>query len=475
MAGLSVGILGAGGVGIATAGALIQQGLAGRVTIYARNADHARGEALDFLHAPPLLPHTEIRGRGIDELEPEDVLVITVGHHTKPGESRLDILENNLVVIAAAAEAIEQGGLPRIAIVVSNPLDVLTEYLTRRWADRPVAVMGSGTSLDTLRFNERIAQECGVHPRSVHAWVIGEHGDSQVFLHESATIGALPLREFAKQRDLDLTPEWFSGIEADVRSAAYQVRELKGSTRHGIALAVSGLIRCIGRETGTIIPVSVRVGDRRLREPPVRARPRRPERAAVADHERDRARRVGPHPRRHQRADGTAADLTLRVWPARYRRRPPVVVDGSGARRWSSWWSSVLVVEPGRGAARRLAGGSTRLGLDRRRALGRDRTAGLPGARPRRPAAGRRRTRGPGSAGRSRGARGWPASCGSRGGTAARGGPAPGRRRRRTGRRHASAVNCFAQIASCSRPNSVPGTCGSDTMPTNASTLSTEP
>ena len=87
MPGLSVGILGAGGVGIATAGALIQQGLAGQVTIYARNADHARGEALDFLHARPLLPHTEIRGRGMDELEPEDVLVITVGHHTKPGES----------------------------------------------------------------------------------------------------------------------------------------------------------------------------------------------------------------------------------------------------------------------------------------------------------------------------------------------------------------------------------------------------
>jgi L-lactate dehydrogenase len=261
MPGLSVGILGAGGVGIATAGALIQQGLAGQVTIYARNADHARGEALDFLHARPLLPHTEIRGRGMDELEPEDVLVITVGHHTKPGESRLDILSHNLDIMSAAAEAIERSGLPRIAIVVSNPLDVLTEYLIRRWQGRPVAVMGSGTSLDTLRFTERIAQECGVHPRSVHAWVIGEHGDSAVFLYESATIGALPLREFANQRGIELTPDWFSDVEQDVRSAAYQVRELKGSTRHGIALAVSGLVRCIGREHGTIIPVSVRVGD----------------------------------------------------------------------------------------------------------------------------------------------------------------------------------------------------------------------
>jgi L-lactate dehydrogenase len=262
MAGLSVGILGGGGVGIAAAGAVIMQGLAGRVTIYDRTADRARGEALDFLHARPLLPHTEIRGRGIDEIEPEDVLVITVGHHTTKGETRLDILANNLDVLAAAAEQIERGGLPRVAIVVSNPLDVLTEYLIRRWEGQPVSVMGSGTSLDTLRFTEQIATKCGVHPRSVHAWVIGEHGDSMVFLHESATVGALPLREFAKQRAIDLSDEWFADIEHDVHSAAYQVRELKGSTRHGIALAVSGLIRCIGRENGTVIPVSVRVGDR---------------------------------------------------------------------------------------------------------------------------------------------------------------------------------------------------------------------
>jgi L-lactate dehydrogenase len=122
--------------------------------------------------------------------------------------------------------------------------------------------MGSGTSLDTLRFGERLANACGVHPRSIHAWVIGEHGDSSVFLFSSATIGALPLVEYAAQRSIDLTPEWYADIEEDVRTAAYRVRELRGSPRHGIGLTVSGLIRCIGRENGTIIPVSVRVDDR---------------------------------------------------------------------------------------------------------------------------------------------------------------------------------------------------------------------
>jgi L-lactate dehydrogenase len=261
MPGLRVGIVGAGGVGIATAGALIQQGLAGRLTIYDRTPTKAEGEALDYVHGLPLLPSAEIRGRGIDAIEPEDVLVLTVGHHTKPGESRLDTLEFNIEILAATAEAIERGGLPRIVMVVSNPLDVLTEYLTRRWAGQPVSVMGSGTSLDTLRFTSTVAQECGVHPRSVHAVVVGEHGDSSVFLFSGVVIGSIPLHEYAEQRGMDLGPEWFARVEEDVRSAAYKVRELKGSTSHGIGLAVSGLIRCIGRENGTVLPVSVRVDD----------------------------------------------------------------------------------------------------------------------------------------------------------------------------------------------------------------------
>jgi len=261
MAGLRVGIVGTGGVGIASAGAVIFQGLAGCVTLYGRSGDRARGEALDYLHAMPLLPKTEIRGRSVEEIEPEDVLVLTVGAHTQTGQSRLDMLQGNLDVMGETAEAIERGGLPRIAIVVSSPLDVLTEYLTRRWADKPVSVMGTGTSLDTLRFTELLARESGVHPRSVHAWVVGEHGDSAVFLFSGARIGAMSLVDFAAQRDLQITAEWQAAIEQEVRSAAYRVRELTGASRHGIGLAVSGLVRCIAREAGTIIPVSVRVAD----------------------------------------------------------------------------------------------------------------------------------------------------------------------------------------------------------------------
>jgi L-lactate dehydrogenase len=260
MAGPRVGVIGAGGVGVAAASAIIIRGLANRVTIYSRNPDAGRGLALDFLHANPLLARMDIRGRGLDEIEEEDILVFTAGHHTAPGETRLDILQGNLEVMNDMATAVEAGALPRIALVVTNPLDVMTEYLSRRWAGRPVSIMGSGTALDTLRVTQRIAQECRVHPRSVHAWVVGEHGDSSVFLLDSATVGTLQLTEFAAQRGVELTPERRAAIERDVRRAAYEVRDLKGSAVQGIGLTVSGLIHASLHETGALIPVSVRVG-----------------------------------------------------------------------------------------------------------------------------------------------------------------------------------------------------------------------
>ncbi len=261
MAGAAIGIVGTGGVGVATASALIMRGLADRVTIYGRDAEAAEGLALDFMHGRPLLPHVEVRGRGLEAIEREDILVVTAGDHTRSGESRLDLLNRNVAVMDTVATAIEAGELPRILLVVTNPLDVMTEYMTRRWDGRPVAVMGSGTALETLRFTDVIARECGVHPRSVHAWVVGEHGDSCVFLFGSAVVGTLPLVELAAQRGIDLTPERLAAIEQEVRHAAYRVRDLKGSAVQGIGLTVSGLIHALVHEVGALIPVSVRVDD----------------------------------------------------------------------------------------------------------------------------------------------------------------------------------------------------------------------
>jgi len=232
------------------------------VAIYGRDGSAAHGLALDFMNGRPLLARVDVRGRGLDEIDREDILVITAGHHTTPGQSRMDVLQANIQVMDSIASAVEAADLPGIALVVTNPVDVMTEYLARRWSDRSVTVMGSRTALETLRLTDSIARACGVHVRSVHAWVIGEHGDSCAFLLDSAVVGTLPVKAFASQRGIDLSPDRLAGIEQEVRSAAYQIRDLKGSAVQGIGLTVSGLVQALSQEVGALIPVSVRVGER---------------------------------------------------------------------------------------------------------------------------------------------------------------------------------------------------------------------
>ena len=222
------------------------------------------------------------------------------------------------------ATALESAELPKVAIVVTNPLDVMTEYLTRRWTDRPVSVMGSGTALETLRLTDAIARECGVHPRSVHAWVVGEHGDSCVFLLDSAVVGTLPLVEFAAQRGIELTPERLAAIEREVRDAAYQVRDLKGSTAQGIGLTVSGLVHALAHEVGALIPVSVRVADGVCASLPCVLGPDGPSAPLWPQMTDDGAQRVGALARSARGGQRVAADLTriysVELEPLRDRR-----------------------------------------------------------------------------------------------------------------------------------------------------------
>ena len=258
----SVGVIGAGRVGASCARAIVRDGLVTRLTIYDRTESYAQGEALDLSHALPMLEPCEIRGRPLTAIEPEDVLVMAFGGHTVSGQTRLDLARANLAICEEVAGHVEVGGLPRVCLVATSPLDVLTEYLTRRWAGRAVDVIGSGTSLDTWRLRGELSSVCRVHPGTVHAWVVGEHGDSAVLLFSSATISGLTLEDFARQTGVDLSAERLAAIAETVRTAAYRVRELKGSTWDAIGLAIAALVRSIVRDHGRITPVSVRVADR---------------------------------------------------------------------------------------------------------------------------------------------------------------------------------------------------------------------
>jgi len=251
-----VAIVGAGAVGVACAGSVLRQGLASRLVFYDRHADRALGEALDFRQAAPLLPDCAVEGRPLAEAWAVDIAVITAGAPPQPGASRMTVIDRNLEVAAELAEALA-GALPRVAIVISNPVDVVTEFFTRAWGPRGVNVFGTGTALDSWRLREALAARLGVHPGSVHAWVIGEHGLSSVFPFSVARVGPFRIRDYAARSGVSLDIE---AVTEEVRHAGPLVHELKGgSPTSAIALTAARLAAHVVREHGAIVPVSVRV------------------------------------------------------------------------------------------------------------------------------------------------------------------------------------------------------------------------
>ena len=252
-----VAIIGSGAVGVACAGSVLRQGLASRLVFYDRKGERALGEALDFQHAGPLLPDCAVEGRPLTEATPADVAVIAAGRPPEAGADRMTVIDGNLQVAGEVAETLA-AAVPRVAIVISNPVDVLTEFFTRAWAPRGVNVFGTGTSLDSWRLRELLAARLRVHPGSVHAWVIGEHGMSAVFPFSVARVGPFPLRDFADRRGRGLDE---AAIAEEVRRAGPRVHELKGSTSSAIALTAARLAAHVVREHGAIVPVSVRVDE----------------------------------------------------------------------------------------------------------------------------------------------------------------------------------------------------------------------
>jgi L-lactate dehydrogenase len=264
-----VAIVGAGAVGVACAGSVLRQGLASRLVIYDRHGDRALGEALDFRDAAPLLPDCEVEGRPLDEASPADITVITAGARPEHGADRMTVIDRNLEVAAEVAEGLTRA-LPRVAIVISNPVDVVTEFFTRAWAPQGVNVFGTGTALDSWRLRELLAVRLGIHPGSVHSWVIGEHGMSAVFPFSLARVGPFPIREFAARRGRPLDT---GTVAEEVRRAGPHVHQLKGSTSSAVALTAARLAAHVVREHGAIVPVSVRVDEGLCASLPVRLGP----------------------------------------------------------------------------------------------------------------------------------------------------------------------------------------------------------
>ncbi|HVE78938.1 MAG TPA: L-lactate dehydrogenase [Gemmatimonadaceae bacterium] len=245
----SIGILGTGWVGASVASSVLHTGVASELLLSDVRAEVAEGEAMDLAHGASFYPAAAVRAAGVGELLYTDALVIAAGRGGRPGESRLDLLRDN----AATARDIGRRlrGYEGLVVVVTNPVDVLTYVVTESSGLPPERVVGTGTMLDTARLRHVIGEELALDPRSIHAQVVGEHGDSEVVLWSSAHVGGTPLRSWSGWR-----AEHEPQVADRVRTAAYEIIRRKGATNHAIGLVTAALLRWTLRGEKRVLTVS---------------------------------------------------------------------------------------------------------------------------------------------------------------------------------------------------------------------------
>lgn len=246
---MRVGIIGIGHVGASVAVSLLHGGSVRELLVHDRDGARAEGEAMDLAHGGPFYPRATVRPAGLDEVAACDVVVFAAGRNGRPDESRLQLLADNCRVAAEVGRRL--AGREAIVVVVSNPVDVLTRVM-RDASGLPAArVLGTGTMLDTARLRERLGVRFGVDARSVHAQVLGEHGDSEVVQWSGASVGGRPIRDW---------PGWSAADEerigTEVRRAAYEIIQRKGMTNHAIGLVTANLVRAILRDEHRVLTVS---------------------------------------------------------------------------------------------------------------------------------------------------------------------------------------------------------------------------
>lgn len=247
-----VGIVGLGKVGITAAYALLLNHAVDELVLISRSMDKVEGEKLDLEHGLPFLENARISASdSYEALQGCDVVVITAGVAQKPGQSRLDLVEENKKIISELAEEIAPHVKNSVVVVVSNPVDILTYQLAKLLKLPKGRVLGTGTMLDTARFRFHLGELLEVHPRSIHAYVLGEHGDSSFPALSGSTVGGQPLDDFPNYSEAQ-------AIEAyqKTREAAAQIIKAKGATYYAIGVVISKLVKTILQDQRSVLPVS---------------------------------------------------------------------------------------------------------------------------------------------------------------------------------------------------------------------------
>lgn len=258
---MKVGIVGTGMVGSAAAFALVLGGGATEIVLVDHQSARALAEAEDISHAAPFGRPVVVRAGGYPDLAAAGVVILAAGVAQKPGETRLQLLERNAEVFRSVISQVMRQAPDAILLIATNPVDVMTHVATRLAGLPPSRVIGSGTILDTARFRSLVGRHLGIAPQSVHAYVLGEHGDSEVLAWSAARAGSVALATFAAQVSAPITDAVRSEIDDGVRRAAYRIIAGKGATWHGIGAGLARIVRAIAGDEGAVLSVSTRTAD----------------------------------------------------------------------------------------------------------------------------------------------------------------------------------------------------------------------
>lgn len=251
-----ISIIGAGFVGSTTAFALMNQNVASEIVIVDINNDKAQGEAMDLGQGQVFVSPVKIVAGDYPDTKDSDVVIITAGMAQKPGETRIDLVNRNIEIYKQMIPQIVKYNPDSILLVVSNPVDILAQITYQLSGFPAERVIGSGTVLDTARFQSILANRFEVDARNIHANIIGEHGDSEIATWSLTTIAGLTIDQYCKMMNIDFNQEMAESITYDVKTAAYEIINRKGYTNYAVALAITRIVEAILRDERSILTVS---------------------------------------------------------------------------------------------------------------------------------------------------------------------------------------------------------------------------
>lgn len=255
---MKTGIVGSGFVGATAAYALVMRGVGRRLVLVDQNRARADSEADDILHAVPFAHPLEVTAGDYADLAGCRVVIVSAGVGQKPGETRLQLLSRNAEVFKQVIPNILKHAPDAILLIATNPVDVMT-HIAARYAGEfgvpPSRVIGSGTTLDTARLRSLIGRHLHVDSQHIHAYVLGEHGDSEVIPWSLVTVGGIPLEEFCSAGEVSICPDDYGAIDDRVRRAAYHIIEGKGATYYGIGSAIARIVEVILGDERSILTV----------------------------------------------------------------------------------------------------------------------------------------------------------------------------------------------------------------------------